>query len=113
MAAENSEGGGRLSDAQALRADTGSTFTVSDCAKALASCGGDREQAVEWLTSGKWRLGKSVSWDMESLRQKAKEMVGATGQGEAENLSVLMDCAGNKRMAIRKMKGLNPLAEGK
>ena len=87
-------------------------FSERDCATALFICQLDRKLAAEWLTDGKWMTQGSVSWNHESLREKAKNLGALTGEPEPRCTTVLQNCAGNQDLALRKLAGQPVLKVG-
>lgn len=81
-------------------------FGVLDCRKALHMENGNLSAAAEYLASGAWMRGKSVSWDWDSLRAKATQLSQSTGIHEAQCLDILKNCGGNAELAKRKLSGL-------
>lgn len=86
-----------------LRRITLNTFPVLDCKKALVQCNGNTDTAAEFLTDGKWRHAKSISWDYDSIEVKAKELAQQTTQNLSTCRYVLMNCAGNLELAFQKL----------
>jgi hypothetical protein len=89
-----------------LHAALDGAFNILLCRKALKLNDEDPLKAAEWLANGHWRRTQLVSWNMDSLQEKAKRCAAELHIPEMKCLSCLMDCAGNESMAKRKLSGL-------
>ena len=89
-----------------LRRITLNAFPVLECKKALLSCNNNADKAAEFLTDGKWRYAKSISWDYDSLEAKSKELAQQTTQNLNTCRYVLMNCAGNLELALQKLSSV-------
>jgi uncharacterized UBP type Zn finger protein len=92
-----------LVQAQSLRELTEDTFSMLDCQKALIVCGNNVYRAADWLTSGKWRGAKRISWNQASLDAKAAELNAQTAKPLATCREALMDCNGHLGFATRRL----------
>ena len=86
-----------------LRCITLNAFSVLDCKKALFQCNLNANGAEKFLTDGKWRYAKLISWDYDSLEVKSKDLAQQTAQNLNTCRHVLMNCAGNFELALKKL----------
>lgn len=87
-------------DGLRLRADLCEAFPGLECRKALTMFDGDRQKAAEYLTSGRWRMFKSVSWG-DSLRQNIETLSYEFWTHYSDVPEILKNCANNLDLARR------------
>lgn len=77
---------------------------LMECRKLLWQSGQDLEAAAQLYATGAWRRTKLVSFgaypDQEVLQQLGAEF----GMSAQAFLEVLLDCGGNKELALRKLR---------
>lgn len=86
-------------------------FSAMDCRKALYACGGNVNDAAEYLASGEWMRGKLISWDFPALKKDCAILVSQTDLAETLCWKTLQNCGGNVDLANRKLQGLSALPD--